>query len=416
MEPKRHGYIYEPIVIDEHWLFGSATQAPGNILQTDRDWRPYLPEHQEVQNLNGIEPNACTIYGTLNSVQTLIKRKYGEDRDYSNRFLAVISGTDPAHGNNPHRVAEALRTQGDCDEDAWTFDSAIDTVAKFYAPVPNALRTLAKEFIAEWRLNHDWVPTTPQALWDALQYSPLGISVYAWVKDKDGLYYKPDPSVPDTHWCEIVWGVPGEYWLIRDSYMDDGELYKKVRWDTPFQQAKRYAIERQANVQSTGWQWFIAFLKSLWPFPVITPAPEVPVKPRETPPAAPESPTPPPTPAPAPLGDEKLIAALIQVESQGNDDAIGDKNLPDHAYGCLQIRHPVCIDVNRVYGTALQARQMLGNRALSIDTFRKYVSIYKCVTDEDKARVWNGGPSAKRKGTAMYAATTIYWSKVKKYL
>jgi hypothetical protein len=183
-------------------------------------------------------------------------------------------------------------------------------------------------------------------------------------------------------------------------------------------QAKRYGIERQANVESQGWAWFVAFLRSLWPFPAVTPAPEVPVKPRETPPAATESPTPSPTlpQAPAPAGDEKLIAALIQVESQGNDNAIGDRSLADHAYGCLQIRKPVCDDVNRVYGKGIKAQDMLGNRALSIDTFRKYVGIYRCATDEEKARIWNGGPSAKRKGTAMYAATTIYWGKVKRLL
>ena len=50
---------------------------------------------------------------------------------------------------------------------------------------------------AEWQFNHDWVATTTQALWDALQYSPLGISVYAWVNDKDGLYYKPDTPLPN---------------------------------------------------------------------------------------------------------------------------------------------------------------------------------------------------------------------------
>jgi hypothetical protein len=30
---------------------------------------------------------------------------------------------------------------------------------------------------------------------------------------------------------------------------------------------------------------------------------------------------------------------------------------------------------------------MLGNRSLSVDVFRKYVSIYKCATDEEKAHV-----------------------------
>jgi hypothetical protein len=174
---------------------------------------------------------------------------------------------------------------------------------------------------------------------------------------------------------------------------------------------------RPSDIQAIDFEfvkWVVSYIRRL--FKVDEPAPvTAPVTaqdaPRET-----QAPEPAPAPAPAPHGDEKLIAALIQVESQGNDNAIGDKNLADHAYGCLQIRKPVCDDVNRVYGKGLKAQDMLGDRALSIDTFRKYVGIYRCATDEEKARIWNGGPSAKRKGTVMYAATTIYWGKVKRLL
>jgi hypothetical protein len=118
-------------------------------------------------------------------------------------------------------------------------------------------------------------------------------------------------------------------------------------------------------------------------------------------------------PSPA-QGDEKLIAALIQVESEGDDNAIGDKHLADKAYGCLQIRQPVCDDVNRVYGTSSKAQDMLNNRALSVQFARKYWTIYK--TDEEKTRCHNGGPSARLKGTKMYAATTAYWARVEAVL
>ena len=36
----------------------------------------------------------------------------------------------------------------------------------------------------------------------------------------------------------------GKYWLILDTYLDDGVLYKKVRWDALPAMAKRYAITR----------------------------------------------------------------------------------------------------------------------------------------------------------------------------
>lgn len=113
-----------------------------------------------------------------------------------------------------------------------------------------------------------------------------------------------------------------------------------------------------------------------------------------------------------------LVDALIQVESGGNDYAVGDKNLTNHAYGCLQIRKPVCIDVNNALGTSYKPEDMLGNRTLSKTVYTAYMDLYatakaigRAVTDEDRARIWNGGPTGYKK-----ASTVIYWSKVQKAL
>lgn len=93
-----------------------------------------------------------------------------------------------------------------------------------------------------------------------------------------------------------------------------------------------------------------------------------------------------------------LVDALIHVESNGNDHAIGDKTLQYSAYGPLQIRWPCVSDVNDFYGTNYKAKMCLGNRALSIEIFNKYTALYATKerlgrepTDEDIARLWNGG-------------------------
>lgn len=103
-----------------------------------------------------------------------------------------------------------------------------------------------------------------------------------------------------------------------------------------------------------------------------------------------------------------LIDAIIQVESEGNDWAIGDKNLKDKAYGPLQIRQPACDDVNRATGKNFRAEDMLGNRDRSIAVFNKYTELYKAFTDEQKARLWNGGPG----GMVYPSRTDGYWKKV----
>lgn len=114
----------------------------------------------------------------------------------------------------------------------------------------------------------------------------------------------------------------------------------------------------------------------------------------------------------------KLVDALIQVESGGNDNAMGDKHLTDKAYGCLQIRKPCVDDVNKVFGTSYKAQDCLGNRQISLYIFNRYMELYaierklgRPVTDEDRARIWNGGPTGYKRDS-----TIPYWEKVEKLL
>ena len=145
------------------------------------------------------------------------------------------------------------------------------------------------------------------------------------------------------------------------------------------------------------------------------PAPVVPPEPESTPVPEPE----PEKPPEINYGKwKKLVKAIIAVESGGYDHAIGDKHLVDRAYGPMQIRRPVCIDVNNAYQKSLKPADMLGNRQLSIDTFYDYMALYatdkrlgRPVTDQDRARIWNGGPSGWNRPT-----TAGYWAKVKKVI
>ena len=115
---------------------------------------------------------------------------------------------------------------------------------------------------------------------------------------------------------------------------------------------------------------------------------------------------------------DRLIAALIEVESHGNDHSVGDRHMQDKAYGCLQIRKPCVDDANQRLGTKHRPEDMLGNRSLSVLVCRTYLSRYATrkalgrePSLEDMARIWNGGPTGWSK-----QSTLGYWSKVQKVL
>jgi hypothetical protein len=112
------------------------------------------------------------------------------------------------------------------------------------------------------------------------------------------------------------------------------------------------------------------------------------------------------------ITEDKLIKALINVESANNDNAYRSG---EDAAGCLQIRRTMVRDVNRILRR--QKSQIQFNfedrwdRQKSIEMFNIYCNHYNLVTPEEKARCWNGGPRGLQK-----LSTKRYWEKVKKLL
>ena len=113
---------------------------------------------------------------------------------------------------------------------------------------------------------------------------------------------------------------------------------------------------------------------------------------------------------------DKLINALVKVESNGNSAAVGDGG---KAVGVLQIHQGVVDDVNRICKTtytyadrkdAKKSREMC--RKFLTHWGRHYQKKTKNVaTDEVLSRIWNGGPRGWKN-----PATNKYWNKVKKAL
>ena len=106
---------------------------------------------------------------------------------------------------------------------------------------------------------------------------------------------------------------------------------------------------------------------------------------------------------------DKLINALVKVESEGRATVVGDSG---KAVGVLQIHKCVVDDVNRIYKTKYTYEDR-NNPVKSKEICKKYLMHYagKNATDEKYARVWNGGPKGHTK-----KSTEKYWSKVKKVL
>ena len=106
---------------------------------------------------------------------------------------------------------------------------------------------------------------------------------------------------------------------------------------------------------------------------------------------------------------EKLIDALVHVESRGEVHAVGDNG---RAVGPLQIHKEVVDDVNNAYGTnyTYADRKSIDK---SREICRKYLLLHggHKASNEKYARIWNGGPGGHKK-----RRTRKYWAKVKRRL
>lgn len=112
---------------------------------------------------------------------------------------------------------------------------------------------------------------------------------------------------------------------------------------------------------------------------------------------------------------DRLIPALIQVESGGDDFAI---NYREEAVGCLQITRAVVADFNARHKNERYEHHDMFERAKAVRVARWYLTYWGTrnqvlgpPSSEKLARIWNGGPTGHHKST-----TDTYWEKVKLFL
>ena len=108
------------------------------------------------------------------------------------------------------------------------------------------------------------------------------------------------------------------------------------------------------------------------------------------------------------VNDLELINAIISIESSGMDSAYNES---EGAVGCLQIRHCMVDDVNRILkrqnSPLYYTYEDRWNRNKSIEMFNIFIDYYNLNTPEEIARCWNGGPRGINN-----PYTIQYWNKV----
>lgn len=293
---KEYGFI-APVIEPDHYVLGVGL-LPTEVLQADRNWKPFLVKQESQLGPFGDTFN-CSAFGSLNPIEILHRRLFGVEINWSDRGLGIAAGTYPP-GNDPHVVCETIRKVGVVKEESLPFDATCTTVDKYYSPkpLPAALLAECAGFVRDYRYNHEWVFSdrkTPLAdkqrlLMEALQYSPLSVAVVGWKSRANGLFYKSIGEL-DNHWVTLINVVEGQYWEVFD-HVD--QYVKRLEWDYDFGYSKRHVLRKndtteakQVNLLSTILEWLKDLLGIVQSAPVVPPAPPT------APVAVPTPPTPP---------------------------------------------------------------------------------------------------------------------------
>ena len=243
------GFI-APQITDDNFVLGSDASLPQNFINPSGDWTPYITDFEPQRK--HFETSNCTGYATIKCVQMLLK-KMGIRANYADRFLGIVASTTQ-FGNDPHTVAQAIRHHGLIPEEMMPFSNDLQNVSEYYSfkgADEAKCRAEGLKWLEKYTFGHEWVfkgKTDKAKMIDALRMSPLGVSVCAW--RKQGEYYVKSKNEQDNHWTVCVVGfVKDKYWMIADTYIDDGEPIKKLAWDYPFQYCKRYSIEQKQIIE-----------------------------------------------------------------------------------------------------------------------------------------------------------------------
>ena len=198
----RFGFV-PPIKDENDYHFGGIFSLPKVILQADGNWAPYLPLYER-QYGNGWDSFGCTVFGTLNAIETLSKKYFGKDWDYAERYNYNLVGvTSP--GADPKKVAQSVREYGVINQEELPMTNSSK---EFSTPRPMTQELIGKglRWLKGQSFGYEWVfqdekdiNKRHQLIKECLRYSPLGVSVSAWQSPENGAF--PSNGQPNNHWC-----------------------------------------------------------------------------------------------------------------------------------------------------------------------------------------------------------------------
>lgn len=148
---------------------------PYTIRNPDGDWTKWLPEGEK--QFGKVDSMACVSFSLINCIETQEYFLTGKKVNYSDRWLAKISGTTK-QGNYLISVADAVNQYGLVREESWPKPDNY-TWEEFYAdPEPTKRKELfadGQKWLKTHKFEYEWLTTNRDVILKHLKQCPLQI-------------------------------------------------------------------------------------------------------------------------------------------------------------------------------------------------------------------------------------------------
>lgn len=195
----------------DHFLGGLLGDI-WEVLCPDGNWLPLAWANPEIQRVSDGDTYFCVTFSHNSNHRFIWKKRYNEDFNTSERFLAIGSGTVRNQGNSPKQVAEWSRLHGWLIQDDCPMPN---TLNECYASLGSGLLTKGLGNLKITLINWKWLPNNSvAAIKTGLTFSPVQVSVQSYAVNAKG--YIVNSGGDYIHEVDII-ADGGDFWIIWDS-------------------------------------------------------------------------------------------------------------------------------------------------------------------------------------------------------